>query len=189
LSKATLVWLRSAVALHSTRSFASVLTSTFRLLQELNRPPTAPRRQPQKRRRTRTAKQRASRHPPRPGGRTCVTEEAFVQARKRMQLMFWTTLIGLLSKRCQQEHPQRVRWKRFRLLARDGSSVNLPHGADLADRFGTAKSGQSPGHRQARMVMLQLLVRWLILDAAVEHGIREGRRIEPLCLSFKHALE
>lgn len=38
-------------------------------------------------------------------------------------------------------------------------------------------------------VVLHLLIRWLIIEAAVQHGIREGRRIEPLSLSFKHAMQ
>jgi hypothetical protein len=85
-----------------------------------------------------------------------VTEEAFVQARQRMPLAFWQALIVLLAERCQQEHPQLVRWKQFRLLALDGSHVNLPHRKRLADYFGTAKTGGALGYPQARMVLLQL---------------------------------
>lgn len=152
LSKVTLVWLGIASALHSTRSFASVLTSTFRLLQELGEPSV--RAKPPSG--ARQGRKRPSRHTPCPAGKTDVTEEAFVQARRRMPLPFWRSLIGLLADRCQQEHPKLVRWKRFRLLALDGSIVNLPHWKALGDHFGRAKSGRSTADPQARMVMLQL---------------------------------
>lgn len=147
LSKAALVWLGIAAALHSARSFASVLTATFRLLEDVGG--LSPRQ-------NRQGRKRASRHTPCPAGRTSVTEEAFVQARRRMPLTFWQALISRLAKRCQQEHRRLVRWKQFRLLALDGSHVNLPHWKALAEHFGTAKTGHSRSYPQARMVLLQL---------------------------------
>ncbi len=147
LSKTALVWLGIAAALHAARSFAGVLTATFRLLEDVGE--LRPRKQ-------RPSRKRASRHAPRPAGRLSVTEEAFVQARRRMPLAFWRALIGRLAARCQQEHRRLVRWKQFRLLALDGSQINLPHWKALAEHFGTAKTGHARSYPQARMVLLQL---------------------------------
>lgn len=147
LSKVALVWLGIAAALHAARSFASVLTATFRLLEDVG--DLAPRQ-------NRQGHKRASRHAPCPAGRTNVTEEAFVQARRRMPLAFWQALLGRLAARCQQEHQRLIRWKQFRLLALDGSHINLPHWKALAEHFGTAKTGHAQSYPQARMVLLQL---------------------------------
>ncbi len=147
LSKVTLAWLGIAAALHSTRSFSSVLTTTFRLLEDVAGPPP---------RTTHPRRKRASRHAPCPAGRRSVTEEAFVQARRRMPLSFWRALVDVLAARCQQEHGRLTCWKQFRLLALDGSHVNLPHWRALAAHFGTAQTGHARSYPQARLMLLQL---------------------------------
>jgi hypothetical protein len=106
---------------------------------------------------------------------TRVTEEAFVQARARMPLSFWTYLLLVLGQRFEQQHAGMVRWKEFRLLALDGTTINMPKWKALRDHFGTAKNGKSKGRTQARLVMLQLPLVRMPWRYAVE-PIGQGER-------------
>jgi hypothetical protein len=147
-----LVWLGIAAARHRAESFAGVLSLTVRILRDSESfreaqlaPPAAPPRRDPKR-----AKQ-----DPRSLDPTTVTEEAFVSARKLMPLSFWTALIVVLTDAFETDHHDAVCFQGFRLLALDGTCINLPKSQALADHFGTAKNGRYKGPAQARMVMLQ----------------------------------
>lgn len=170
LSLRTLVWLAVASARHATRSFADVLTMTFRLVQEAtDGPPTV---SPVRRR---GSGSRRSRHDPRREPAFAVSEEAFVKARRRMPPGVWSALLALLTERFEQQHAAQVRWKRFRLLALDGTTVNLPRWKRLSTHYGTARNGAWQGQPQARMVLLQLpLVRlpWRYELVPLEQGER-----------------
>lgn len=168
-----LVWLGILAAVFSTRSFASVLSLTVRMLDLSANGLPEPVAQARQKARRRNGKR--SKHDPRGQDPTTLTEEAFAQARRRMPLVFWTVLIGLLTDRFEAQHPRLVRWKRFRLLALDGSTIRLPQWSKLRDHFGVSKNGKSKGTVQARMVMLQLpLVRlpWRYELSAVDAGER-----------------
>lgn len=146
LNHANLVWLGIAAALHTTKNFAHILVLTFKLLEDAdlwkpNRP--TPKR-----------KRRVSKHTPHGNNGVLTSEEAFVQARRRMPMDFWLWLILLLGERFQSEHPEAVRWKGFRLLALDGTEIALPHWKTLAQAFGTSRNGRRRRRPQARMVML-----------------------------------
>lgn len=154
LNVVTLVWLGIASALRQMQSFASVLTLTVKLLQDSEYGPQLMRRQSSPLRRR--GQRRRSKHDPRGGAPLAVTEEAFVKARGRMPLSFWMALLLLLSERFEKQHADWVRWKHFRLLALDGTSLTLPGWKRLAKHFGRAGNGRSRGPVQARMVMLQL---------------------------------
>ncbi len=56
------------------------------------------------------------------------SEEAFVQARQRMPMDFWSWLILLLVQRFQVQHPDAVRWKGFRLLGSTARKSPCPTG-------------------------------------------------------------
>lgn len=151
LSKVQLVWLGMASALHRTRSFASILSLVFKLLED------APGRQSVTQpRRSRAGKKKRSQHHPQGHGLAEVSEEAFVQARGRMPLSFWTAILLVLGQRFEEKHGAGVRWKQFRLLALDGTTVNLPAWQRLRTHFGAAQNGKSKGRTQVRMLMLQL---------------------------------
>ena len=143
LNHANLVWLGITAALHTAKNFADILVLTFKLLEDADlwRPP--PKR-----------KRRRSKHDPHGNKGILVTEEAFVQARQRMPIDFWLSLILLLAERFQSEHPEAVRWKGFRLLALDGTEIALPHWNTLAQAFGTSRNGGRRRRPQARMMML-----------------------------------
>ena len=149
LNWAHLVWLGLSLALDGTRSFASVLTLTFKLLHDADAfvppaVPPAPGRAP-----------RRSKHDPRRTDPTRVSQEAFVQARARMPLAYWVALVVLLADRFAAAHDDQLRWKHFRLLALDGTLINLPRWQALRDHYGTARSGKGGTIPQARLVMLQ----------------------------------
>jgi hypothetical protein len=168
-----LIWLGLLSAAFSSRSFADVLSLTVRLLDfSANGLPEPVARAS---RNARRRKSKRSKHDPRGKDPLTVSEEAFAQARKRMPLWLWGVLIELLTERFEAEHERLVRWKRFRLLALDGTCLQLPKWKKLSDHFGVAKNGRSKGRAQARMVMLQLpLVRlpWRYELSGVDDGER-----------------
>jgi Transposase DDE domain len=171
LSKVQLVWLGIGSALDRTRSFASILTLVFKLLEDVSTwTPTAA-----KGRRSRKRTKKRSKHNPYGSCLTRVSEEAFVQARGRMPLSFWAAILVVLGQRFEQKHAAWVRWKHFRLLALDGTTINMPAWGALRSHFGVAKNGKSKGRTQARMLMLQLpLVRmpWRYTVGPVGKGER-----------------
>lgn len=158
LSFGCLTWLGVCCALETTKNFADVLVLTMKLLNDAPADWTGA-LLPQAGRGKRAVAKRGirgkSKHDPRRGGRASVSEEAFVKARKRMPWEYWTTLIVLLADRFQQEHAAAVHWKRFRLLALDGTLINLPCQKSLRDYFGMARNQRGGQQPQARMLLLQ----------------------------------
>jgi hypothetical protein len=94
-------------------------------------------------------------HDPRKDAGTPVTEEAFSKARKRMPSAFWVALFVLLGQRFLTLYPEVVRWRRFRLMAVDGTEISLPDWAALRKHFGTPRNASGSHGPQARMVLLQ----------------------------------
>lgn len=168
LNLAHLVWLAVASAWHSARNFADVLGLTLKLLRDADiwpGPATPPEPRPDRR----------SRHDPRGTDPNHVTEEAFAKARKLMPRGFWVALIPVLAERFQERHPSAVLYKGFRLLALDGTCINLEGWRALAAHFGAAKNGSARGRTQARMVLLEFpLVRlpWRYELVALAEGER-----------------
>jgi hypothetical protein len=170
-----LAWLGVACAFHATRTFAEVLTLTLTILKDSETFAGLPsghqtRRKPQPRSKKqssrkgrRAAGQRRkkaprSKHNPHGMQLTEVTEEAFVQARQRMPWEYWIALIVIVADRFARQHADCLCWKQFRLLALDGTTINLPQDRRLADHFGTARNGTKKKVRripQARLAMLQ----------------------------------
>src|SRR3990172_8374158 len=146
LNYANLVWLGIAAALHGAKNFADILVLTFKLLEDADLwKPDGP---PPKR------KRRPSKHNPHGQKGVLTSEEAFVQARQRMPMDFWLSLILLLAQQFQTQHPDAVHWKGFRLLALDGTEIALAHWKTLATAFGPSRNGRRRRRPQARMVML-----------------------------------
>src|SRR5215469_2730020 len=84
------------------------------------------------------------------GGSVCA-------ARQRMPLGFWMALLAVLAERFQEDHPEHLKFKGFRLLAMDGTTLALPRSAKLSEHYGIPKNGQRKrAAPQARMVMLTL---------------------------------
>src|SRR3990172_8253388 len=71
-----------------------------------------------------------------------VTEEAFCQARADLPLRFWRSLWANLRQRYESKFGAEMLWKGFfRVLAADGSDVNLPIHPQLVEFFGRPKNG------------------------------------------------
>ena len=73
-----------------------------------------------------------------------------------MPLEYWMALLMLLSSRFEREYSRQIRWKGFRLLAMDGTSIGLHQWPRLKAHFGTAATHGNQRTVQARMVMLQM---------------------------------
>jgi Transposase DDE domain len=151
-----LVWLALGSALHTSKSFADILVLVLKIIRDAPDWDQSAFAQAQRQARRKKGKRR--RHDPRGNDPTRLSEEAFVQARRKMPWSFWVHLLMLLTDVFEDRHGQRVRWKSFRLLALDGTCINLPSWKRLREHFGTASNGGGKRRRktQARMVMLQL---------------------------------
>lgn len=170
LNVVTLVWLAILSAVETGRNFTDVLQLVLKLLHDAQQwdgqpsPCLLPKAHRQrgcpgakrkgKKARGANATPR-SKHDPRGGDPNLVSEEAFVQARKRLPTGFWVALILLLGECFEREHGDQQRWKKYRLLAMDGTTINLPGYKRLSDHFGKASNKQAGKTVQARMVMLQ----------------------------------
>lgn len=148
-----LVWLGIVAALFYTRSFAGVLSLSVRMLQlAANGLPEEIAREQRKAKRN-AAKR--CKHDPRGKDPATLTEEAFAKARKKMPARWWDVLIAVMTERFEQQHANLIRWKRYRLLALDGTTLTLPQDARLKTHFGTSGNGKKRTV-QARLVMLQV---------------------------------
>ena len=154
----SLVMLGLSAAMHRTKCFADVLVFTLKLLEDSEHwrhsPLEAARKSAKRRTEGQNRKKKRSKHDPRGSDPTKVSEEAFVQARNRLPLEFWTALLMVLVGRFQEQHGKWLRWNEFRLLAIDGTAISMQNWKALRDHFGTAKNSNSE-RAQARMVMLQ----------------------------------
>lgn len=88
--------------------------------------------------------------------RGCVTEEAFCQARSDLPLTFWRTLWSRLTSRYEQQFAPQMLWKGFlRVLAIDGSDVDLPTWPALVRFFTCPKNHKGRSRQpQGRLVAL-----------------------------------
>jgi hypothetical protein len=155
LHAGNLVWLALAAALDPFRSFADVLTSILTLLRDSPAWTASATASLQRRQRRAVRARPRHKHDPRGQDPTRLSEEAFVQARRRLPQKFWAALLGVLTDAFERQHGDRVRWKNFRLLALDGTTVKLPAWRRLTDYFGSA-NGRGRRRTQARLVMLQM---------------------------------
>lgn len=162
LNVINLVWLGILGALHTAKNFADVLKLTLKLLSDqegfLQTPlgrQTRPQRQRRSRKKGKCKKGNRSRHDPRKEEVT-VSEEAYVKARRLMPPGYWLSLILLLHERFEAEHRDSCCWKGFRLLALDGTCIDLKNWSALRQHYGTSHKGRGRQKTQARMVMLQL---------------------------------
>jgi hypothetical protein len=86
----------------------------------------------------------------------CVTEEAFCQARSRLTVRFWRQLWMHLAQRYETRFRGSLLWKNtLRVLAVDGTDVDLPRVPALTRFFKTPCNGKGRGRRpQAKLVGL-----------------------------------
>lgn len=150
-----LVWLALASALHTNKNFADVLLLILKLLRDAPTWPQSELAAAQRRGQQQAQRQKRAKHDPRGSDPTQLSEEAFVQARRKLPWPFWVGLLSLLTTTFEQQQGDRVRWKQFRLLAVDGTTVALDNWSRLTDHFGSARNGRGRNRTQARLVMVQ----------------------------------
>jgi hypothetical protein len=153
LNLINLVWLAVCAAREPKKCFADVLELSRKVLQD-NEPfsgsPLAKLLEP-----SGASARQKTRHDPRKGADQPVSEAAFSKARQRMPSAFWVALFVLLGQRFLELYSQVVRWRRFRLMALDGTEILLPDWAALRRHFGTVPNASGSHGPQARMVLLQ----------------------------------
>jgi hypothetical protein len=148
-----LVFLGIGAAIHVKESFQSVLTITLKLLEDQQQ--FAQSELGKAKRKGQHKKRHRSEQDPRRNDPTEVSEEAFAQARQKMPLEFWINLIIVLGERFDAEHGDRHHFCGFRVLAMDGTRINVPNWKANRDYFGAAKNKTGVHNVQAHMVMLQ----------------------------------
>ena len=171
LNLINLVWLAVRAARSPDLCFADILTLSLKPLQDhesfpgsaLDKLLGVP---------GQTGKKK-SRHDPRKSPAETVSEVAFSKARQRMPSEFWVALLLLLAEQFQRRYADVIRWRRFRLLALDGSDILLPDWPALREHFGTANNSGGTHGAQARLVLLQFPQARLPYAYAVE-PIRMG---------------
>jgi DDE family transposase len=167
LNLITLVWLAVGAARNPRLSFAALLGLPLQALRDQESFPSSDlakllddakrrRRRKSKRRRPSRRGRTCRRHDPRGGDPGRVSEAAFAKARQRMPPEFWVALFVLLGEAFQRQYAAVVRWQHFRLLAVDGTRLDLPDGPALRGHFGTARNALGEHNAQARLVLVQL---------------------------------
>lgn len=153
LNLVTMVYLGIAVAINVGTDFATILGEVMGLYA--NQREFAKSNLGAKGQKAKKHGKKSSKHSPHRRQGTVVSESAFCQARLRMPLSFWHSLIMVLGEAFLSQHPETVRFGDFRILAMDGSDIDLPNWKALSEAFGHAKNQTGLHNVQARMVMLQ----------------------------------
>ena len=136
--------------------FATVLTKTLQLLEDQQEFYSSKLGKEKKEgRHSEKKKSTESKHHPKRNDPTQLSEEAFVKARRRIPLSFWINLIIVLGEQFQEQHRSLLTFRGFRLLAMDGTCIDMANWKRLKAHFGTASNANGKQHAQARMVMLQ----------------------------------
>jgi len=107
-----------------------------------------------------------------------VSEEAFCQARQQLTLGFWRNMWRALTHRFEVRFSSSLLWKNtFRLLAIDGSDVDLPIAPKVTQFFGQPRNQHGHRHQpQAKLVSLCSVLTGFCLDFKLvgkrftEHG-------------------
>ena len=193
LGLVVLVWLGINAALHRDKSFSDLLSLTLKILRNDPRwspdkllPPrceTTPTSNNRKGRRAKTRVDKVrSQHDPRGAGDPFqVSASAFTQARQAMPWAFWVALVAILAERFEHDHRDLVRFRGFRVLALDGTTLELDRWADLKDRAGAAANGKALSSPRARLVLLEMpLARLPLHFHLVPYHVGERTAVQPL---------
>jgi hypothetical protein len=170
LNLVNLVWLAVSAARHPEASFAALLSLPLKALQDQEGFPASELHTLLDRAQRRRPK---AKHDPRGGSPEGVSVQAFSQARQRMPSAFWVALFILLGEQFERLHAEVIRWQHFRLLAVDGTRLDLPDYPALRQHFGTARNALGGHNAQAQLVLVQFPLARLPYAYALEpvqHG-------------------
>jgi hypothetical protein len=193
LGLVVLVWLGINAALHREKCFSGLLAFTLKLLRNDPRwdpdnllPPRTEATPTPDNRAARRARARAdkarSKHDPRGAGDPFeVSDSAFTQARQAMPWAVWVALVAVLAERFEGDHRDLVSFHGFRVLALDGTTLELDRWADLRDRAGAAANGKALSSPRARLVLLEMpLARLPLHFDLVPYAVGERTAVGPL---------
>lgn len=168
LALVVLVWLGINAALQRDKSFSDLLRFTLKLLRHDPRwdpakllPPATeaaptPTNRQARRARARLGTTQAKHDPHGAGDPLKVSDSAFTQARHAMPWAFWVALVAILAERFEHDHRELVTFHGFRVLALDGTTLELHRWTDLKNRAGAAANGKALSSPRARLVLLEL---------------------------------
>jgi DDE family transposase len=186
-------WLGINSALHPGKSFSNLLAFTLKLLQNDPRwdpvkllPPRTeatptPANRKARRARARIEKRRSKHDPHGAGDPFKVSDSAFTQARQAMPWAFWVALVAILAERFEHDHRALVSFHGFRILALDGTTLELDRWTDLRNRAGAAANGKALSSPRARLVLLEMpLARLPLHFNLVPYAVGERTAVKPL---------
>ena len=101
-----------------------------------------------------------------------VSASAFCQARAKLAPRAILSVLHAVGESFERVHGERFRWKGRRLLAIDGSSLQLQRSAELFDHFGTHHQAHRPS---AHISTLYDVLAGLPLDVAVGEATEQDR--------------
>lgn len=96
------------------------------------------------------------------------TSSAYTQSRQKINPLVFESLSGTLVEEFYTDNELGVKlWKGFRLLAIDGSTVNLPFSKELSKIYGYARNQTGNTNIQARVSVLYDVENQLVIDANI----------------------
>jgi hypothetical protein len=111
-----------------------------------------------------------------------VTGSAFNQSRRKVEPGVFKELMRVMNQEFYTDNDERVkRWEGLRLLATDGSIINLPHTKELGERYG----GTSNQHGN-RTVQARCSVLYDVLNNMVLHGTLSPWAVGERELALQH---
>lgn len=97
------------------------------------------------------------------------TSSAYVQSRKKINPLVFKDLSDTLISEFYTDNELGVRlWKGHRLLAVDGSTINLPFSKELAQKYGYARNQTGDTNVQGRVSVLYDSLNNLVIDASLD---------------------
>ena len=116
---------------------------------------------------------------------TPFTKSAFVQCRKKIKPEVFKRLNTILVDEFYTDNDLVIKlWNGYRVLAVDGSSVNLPFTKELEQIYGLTKNQTSTGTVQARVSVLYDVLNNYVLD-----GILSKKSIGERALALQHLVK
>ncbi|QQR84897.1 MAG: IS4 family transposase [Flavobacteriales bacterium] len=111
-----------------------------------------------------------------------VSGSAFNQSRRKVEPGVFKELMRVMNQEFYTDNDERVkRWQGFRLLATDGSIINLPHTKELGEHYGGASNQHGNRTVQARCSVL-----YDVLNNMVLHGTLSPWAVGERELALQH---
>lgn len=99
-----------------------------------------------------------------------ITKSAFTQARQKLSEVFFQDLLNTFNQEFYTDNQQRVRQlEGKRIVAVDGSTLDLPYSRELADFYGThSNQHQQAAYVKGRVSLMYDLLNGMVLDGVLQ---------------------